>query len=176
MLYKYNNEDLIRICATYVYDTLHAVNKEYIKEIELTEQKFHCKSRLWNNIKFTGLQIKQIDSIWAVHQKRYIDRLQKLKPHCDFFAFRSLRVQLAWASNSRPDVCFAVALLAQITIDTFLLNPQKYIKENNGIITHLQKNKNILLLFSKLKVQFLTQRVYSDASYATNDASTLQLE
>lgn len=42
VLYKYNDEGLVKICAAYLDDTLHAGNKES----EIAKQKCQCKNRV----------------------------------------------------------------------------------------------------------------------------------
>lgn len=173
--YKRKSGNLIGLCATYVDDSLHVGTEEYCKLCEETEKRFSCKSREWNNVQFAGIQIEKTEDDFIAHQISYITKLAPLSYKSRFADFRSLRAQLAWATNTRPDICYTTAVLAQATEEAFDNAKAEYIKRINSVVSNLKKLPDLVLRYPKLELSSLKLQVYSDASYATNKDKTSQL-
>lgn len=86
-----------------------------------------------------------------MHQKGYITKLKNLSETANYSYYRLLRAKLAWASNTRPDICCSVTKLAQATEEG--LENEKFflINENNKIFRHLPNDVYFVLNFQKLK-------------------------
>ena len=76
--YKKLGEELVRLCGTYVDDTLHAGTDEYLKLCDQTEKRFNCKPRDYDNFKFSGIEINTEDNGMVIHQKNYLSKIQSL--------------------------------------------------------------------------------------------------
>lgn len=59
LFFKTFGETLIGVCATYVDDILHFVNKKYCQLLKSTEAKFTCKPREYDKVQFAGVQIER---------------------------------------------------------------------------------------------------------------------
>ena len=101
-----------------------------------------------------------------MHQTRYVDKLARLAPDATFQAFRTLRHKLAWASHCRPDILASVNILAQVTETAY---SPRHLEKINGVINHLQRNRDIKIRFVNLDRDTLQLLVFCDGSFATND-------
>ena len=175
-LYSMKIQDaLMGLCATYVDDTLQAGNTMYQEMTKLTLQKFKCREREFDNVKFAGIEIDTVDDGFHVHQTRYTKKLTKFPKDASFKDYRKLRAKLAWLTHTRPDICCAVALSAQLTEPKFNEDTRLHIKSLNAIVTHLHSNEPVLLKFPKLDMNTIWIQVYSDASFATNKDLSSQI-
>ena len=173
LFFKTAGEELLGLCATYVDDALHAGDKEYSDMSKKTEKTFKCRPRERDNVQFAGVEIESKGEENKIHQKLYISKLIQLMANEDFAAFRSLRAQLAWVLQTRPDIACAVALLTQVTEARFHTDAKKYVTDVDTVVKHLQKTPYFVLRYPKLDKDSIRLQIYSDASYASNyDASS----
>ena len=168
-------EKLLGLCATCVDDALQAGNDKYQEITKATLQKFKCRDREFDDVKFSGIEIDSFDGEFRVHQKGYLKKVQKLQKDATFSDYRKMRARLAWLTHTRPDICCAVALSAQVTEERFKKDTGKYVKAINAIVTHLSTSELLCLRFPKLIVDSLRLQTYSDASFATNEDKSSQL-
>lgn len=167
--FKRAGEKLQGMCATFVDDSLHAGDEDYVQLTDKTMQRFECREREWDDVTFAGMQIDTKVGEFHVHQKRYIDKLTPLSTGATTFAqYRSFRVKLAWITNTRPDITCAVAKAVQVTEKQFSAAPGACVKALNAIHKHLRTVPDLPLRFPKLDRKTLQLRVYSDASFASN--------
>lgn len=175
LFFKHLDKKLQGVCATFVDDTLQAGNKEFQDLADNTLRRFQCREREWDNTEFSGVEIETHENEFHVHQNKYISRLSRITNSADFSKFRSLRAQLKWAVNSRPDIACAVAKATQITEDEFKRDSKTCIRTINAIVKHLEKLPMLPLRFPKLDTSTWHLEVYTDASFATNNDKTSQL-
>ena len=166
------SEKMKGLAGTYVDDTLFAGDDEFLVHTNKTSNKFDSKSRQFDHIRFAGVYIDHNKDGFLLHQSSYIDRIEELDLNANFEIIRSARAQLTWLVHTRPDICAAANILAQVTKDTFT---QKHIKEFNKLVKYLKKTANIGLRVQKLDQGSLHLRVYADASFANNNDLTSQL-
>lgn len=114
LFFKTFGNNLIGLSATYFDDTPHAGNYQYYQISKLTEQKFNCIPRQWNTVNFSWVQIEKLGTRIEMHQKSYISELREISEKSNYSDYRSLRAELLWFSNTRPDTCCFIARLAQI--------------------------------------------------------------
>ena len=145
LFYKKLGEELIGTCATYVDDSLHAGNEKYQEITKITEEKFKCKNREYDDLQFSGLEIETKNNEFCAHQKRYISKLKRIPETANFSEFRSTRAKLACISNSRPDISCPVAKLTQVTEEKYEKNQKSYIIKINDILNHLEEYKDLVL-------------------------------
>jgi hypothetical protein len=172
--YKVLDEKLGGMCATYVDECLHAGTDQYSKSAEKTELRFQCREREYDNVTFAGVEIKKSEDGFVMNQRSYVNKLMFLNKKANFSDYRSMRAKLAWTTHTRPDVCCAVAQAAQVTVEVFDKEPEKYCADLNKVLKHL-KSCEVYLRFPKLDVETLRLQVYSDASYANNRDLSSQL-
>ena len=165
---KIMDNRLIGLCTTFVDDTLQAGDVKYQAITKMTLQKFKCKDREYDKTQFSGVEIDTLKDEFQVHQSRYIKKLSKIPKNSTFKEYRQLRAKLAWLTHTRPDICCAVALAAQVTEKMFTEDSRKAIKGLNAIIPHLFSNEKLVLRYPKLDLSSLRIQVYSDASFASN--------
>lgn len=77
LFYKQLRNTLERMCATYVYDTLHADSNDYQKLTKKTEERFKCKVRKWDKVQFAVQKIEKHDNMVVTHQKCCIPKFNK---------------------------------------------------------------------------------------------------
>ena len=110
-----------------------------------------------------------------MHQKHYIYKIKEISKEGSFKDFRSLRAQLSWATQSRPDIACSIAQAAQVTEDLFNSGPTKHCKGLNSVVRHLLTTTDQVLKFLKLDHKSLRLQVYSDASYGNSFDGSSQL-
>jgi len=94
-------------------------------------------------------------------------------PHdVSFDKFRSVRAALSWLCHSRPDICCDVNRACQVTDKSFEL---RHVKALNKTIRRVRATMDFALKYRPLDMQSLHMRVYSDASFASNDDHSSQL-
>jgi Reverse transcriptase (RNA-dependent DNA polymerase) len=84
LFFKNIQEKLSGLCATYVDDTLQAGDQKFVELSELTQMRFQCRPREWNNVEFAGVEIEAKESEFVVHQQRYISKLILLSKDATF--------------------------------------------------------------------------------------------
>lgn len=173
--FKQNGNKLIGLCATYVDNTLHAGNKKYSKLSKQRETEFTCKIGAWDNLQFSDLHIRTCGKESRLSQKSNVKNMTVPRQNKNFSSLSSPRAKLSWASNSGPDIPCSVALLCQVTEETFnapILSQKKAMIRSYVFRAH----SRAVTYLSLLDEHFLRLQVYCDASVATNYDRTSQLE
>ena len=106
---------LAGLTGAYVDDSIGTGDARFEEKSRLMERKFESKAREYENFKFAGIQIERTEDGYMMHQEKYAVSLTPLSLDCTFKQFRSRRHELAWLKHTRPDLCAAVNLLAQVT-------------------------------------------------------------
>ena len=161
------------VMGVYVDDFLLAGLKKLEEITQATLQKFESRERQWDNVEFFGSEImSRQGQFYNLSQAPHSKKLTVLPLNTTFTSFRSKRSEVAWVTNTRPDICCATNRAAQITERNFDVNA---VKELNSAIKRLRDNPNTVLEFPKLLTSSLHLRVYCDASFASNRDFTSQL-
>jgi hypothetical protein len=58
LFFKNIQEKLDGLCATYVDDALQAGDQKFVELSELSQRRFQCRPRDWNNFQFVGVEIE----------------------------------------------------------------------------------------------------------------------
>jgi Reverse transcriptase (RNA-dependent DNA polymerase) len=172
LFYKSISKRLQGLNGTYVDDSLLAGNDNFMKLSDKTMQLFESRDREMDNNKFAGVNIVTKSAGFETQQRDYIEKLSILPTEAPFSDFRSKRAQLAWITHTRPDICCAVNMAAQVTEGKYT---EKNINDLNKTIIHLKKDPSHSLKFHKLKLKSLRLKVYSDSSFANIEDLTSQL-
>ena len=169
------DEKLLGLCTTCVDDALQAGNDKYQAITKATLQKFKCRDREFDEVKFSGIEIDSVVDEFRAHQRGYMKKVEKLQKEATFSDFRKMRARLAWLTHTRPDICCSVALTAQVTEERFSKDSSKYLKAINAIVTHLCSSEVPYIRYPKLDIETLRLQTYSDASFSTNEDQSSQL-
>lgn len=172
---EHTNGKLTGLSALYVDDLLRAGTRAFRLKCGATNKKFDTTEKSSIPFEFTGFNIERLnDGKLAISQNGYLRKLEELPDDADFGAFRSMRMKLAWLANSRPDVLFEIATLAQVTDAMFNADKRDCIKRLNRAIRYAVTFR-IPLAIPKLDPNSLKIIGYSDASFANNHDLSTQL-
>lgn len=154
-------------------DGLNSGTPDFELLTESTSQVFECKKWKYDNFSFFGTRISTVEeSVFLLNQKHYCAALRKvpLKPTMDDLG-RS-RAFLAWTTHTRPELGCLVDKMEQVMTKSL---QERLIKTlNNGIrraLTDTSRGRR----YAPLNENKVHMRVYTDASFATNDDLTSQL-
>ena len=161
-----DEKNLLGLSALYDDDMLRTDNKEFSEKCKATKHRFHTKVKNNFPIEFTGFNVERLlDGKLAISQNRYLRKLEELPEDADFSAFRSMRMKLGRLANTRPDVLFEIATLAQVTEDHFNPGRREFIKRLNRAVHYAVTNR-VPLAIPKLDHSSIRIVGFSDASFA----------
>jgi hypothetical protein len=104
----------------YVDDVIRAGTPEFLASATRnTEGAYDTKAPTQGNFEFLRLRASEANGERTLSQAEYVSRLKLLPATADYSAHRSLRAQLAWIKNTRPDIACAVSQAAQVIQETF---------------------------------------------------------
>lgn len=107
------------LACSYVNDILYTGEPEFKRGTSVTARTSEVKKLELTSLDFAGLTVQQQDTGYSIDQSRYAAPLKPVDMSSGFEEFRENWHQLAWMSNSRPDVSGAVEMLSQVTINSF---------------------------------------------------------
>ena len=108
--YLFNKGNLVGINGTYVNDLLRAGNAQFRLKCELTHKRFETSVDAEIPMTFAGFHVTRPKHYpFSIDQNLYVTKLEELDPWTDFPIFRSLRMRLAWLSNTPPDLLFEIS-------------------------------------------------------------------
>ena len=173
--FSFSNNCLSGINTSYVDDLLRAGTKEFRCQSAATHKRFETSGDEELPLTFAGSHIsKTSDSTMSIDQTSYMRNLEELNSDSDFGQFRSMRMRLAWLSNTRPDLLFEISQCAQVTLERFKAKAQAFWKRLNSAIRYANNNVAHLKL-PKLELSSVRIVGYSDASFANNHDLSSQL-
>lgn len=124
---------------------------------------------------FAGFHISRKDgSCITIDQILYSRKLEQLSMSSPFSQFRSMRMRVAWLSNTRPDIQYEISQLAQVTQEKFNRNASTHLKRLNSVVKYALDNP-VHLQFPKLDVRTIRLIGDSDAVFANNHDLSSQL-
>lgn len=166
LYYKKNGEDLMGLRASYVDDSLLAGTKPFQELSKLSTTKFQSRAPEFLPTKFAGIHISKQDGVIQLSQEEYINQITLLPNNCSFSEYRSLRATLQWICHSRPDICCATSMAAQVSDDKF---KSDYVDLINKAVKHLKQTPERFLNYPQLDITSLRLKAYSDAAFANNE-------
>lgn len=142
-LYVLMKDNLLQgLSGGYVDDLIRTGNKDFRALARKTSHKFEMAEDENLPCVFTGFSLKRQETkAIAQNQHDYLRRLEKKSSDCSFCTFRSMRMKLAWLSNTRPDCLFQISQLAQITEDMFEADRKRIIQQLNRAIRYAIQNQ-----------------------------------
>ena len=124
---------------------------------------------------FTGFSLRYNEYGEIVQdQHAYLQNLEKLGADATFSEFRSMRMKLAWLSNTRPDCLLEISQLAQVAEEIFNSSRREVIRRLNKATRYAVDHKAPIRV-PKLDKQSLRIIGFSDSSFANNNDLSSQL-
>ena len=78
--------------------------KSFCQQAKRTEKKFKFRTRDYDKDRFAGIKIESTPNGFEVLQKHYFSKIKNIIKEASFKECHSLRAQLSWATQSRPDI------------------------------------------------------------------------
>lgn len=101
--------------GSYVDDKLAAGDEHFERESGTTETAFESSERIYEDVKFSGIQIIKINGNFFMTQSRYTAKIELLPTSSDFKAFRSLMQNISWVCHTRPYITAPFNIFSKIT-------------------------------------------------------------
>lgn len=175
LYYIKKNNILFGFSGGYVDDFMRAGNQEFKKLSNMTNEIFDMGQNEQIPTDFTGFSLTKDDkNNIFISQEHYLEKMEKLSESSDYSDFRSIRMKLAWLSNSRPDCLFEISQMAQVTDKIYKEKRASIIKRINRTIEYTKINP-LKLKVMKLKQQNLSIVGFSDSSFMNNWDHSTQL-
>jgi hypothetical protein len=164
LVFRIIGRTLVGMSGAYVNDLIHAGICGFNKEaVRLTKENFDVKDPVAPPMTFTGMQIgKSEDGVSTISQVEYLSRRTQLPSSASWVQYRSIKAKLAWATNSRPDICCAISMCAQVTEQAFT---RQSVNEVNKITRYLKRTPDVQLRYPALDSGSLRLLIYADASF-----------
>ena len=172
LFYRSIGDRLIGLSGCYVDDMLRAGTPDFYGDANATSSTFDTTPPSRGKFSFMGTDVEQSGQLISADMTRYIKDLKQ--PDGTWSAFASARAKLAWIVYTRPDICASIAKLAQVTLEIFEKDAEKYTKTIVSLIKYVQSNP-LKMSYPKLDLESLSIRAYSDASHASNFDGSSQL-
>ena len=139
----------------------------------MTLDRFEYLVREWNIVEFLRMKIgKKNGNVISVYKPNHIERLTVVEDTAPLSNLRSVRAAIAWIAYTCPNLLCLVNKLAQLTAESY---QTEHIMMMNGCVNILKMQKSIRLQYAKLGLHSVHLRVYTDASFGTNNDSTSQI-
>ena len=163
------------ISGGYVDDLIRTGDSSFKQLCSKTKRKFDMAEDQGLPCTFTGFSISRtVDNTIVQQQHEYLRRLEELPPDASFPHFRSMRMKLAWLSNTRPDCLFEISQLAQVTEEKYSTERSVVIRRINRATRYAVQNR-ISLKVPSLNKDTLRVIGFSDSSFANNADLSSQL-
>ena len=116
-------------------------------------------------MKFEGIYICYTpEHTHAISRFLYVKKLTQLQEEATFKEFCSMRVYLAWISNTKPDILQEITQRAQTTQLRSEDMHKKFVRRINKGVQYAQ-DKSGRVPFPRFSVKGLRKAEYSDAGY-----------
>lgn len=169
-------EDAEGVMGVYVDEKFPAGNEKFQELTEATLAKLESRPRAWDNFEFFGCDFRTVEQdISEVDQREYIANIGLVPADVNLEKYRSLRAESAWATHNRQDVRCCVNRAAQVVAGEFENVREAHMMLLNSAIKKMKSTPELSLKYCKLDEAILHIRVYTDASFGTNDDMTSQL-
>lgn len=154
---------------------LQSGTESFRRKCKTTKSRFDTKIKYALPIEFTGFNVERCSNErLTLDQKKYLRKLEELQDDANFSQFRSMRMKLGWLTNTRPDVLFEIAILAQVTDAQFKASKRDCLKHLNRSVRYAITHR-ALLTIPKLNVSSICIIGFSDAPFANNRDLSIQL-
>jgi hypothetical protein len=147
LFYKHPNDGLGGMTGTHVDDSISAGTFQLGALTAKMMERFESRKKEMDNTKFEGVNIRTTKEGFTLDQTDYIEKVTPLPKDYIFSDFMSKRAQLSWISHTRPEICCAVNMAAQVTNTSF---SDEKICALNKVTKHLKSNASQGLTYHKL--------------------------
>ena len=140
-LFKHLNGVVQGLVSTHVDDVLAAGLESFNNEVKKINERLDAKPGETVPLTFYGMDIIETpEGSYKMCQIQYADKLHIAPHECSFALFRSRRYEMAWITHTRSDVQADVAILAQVTSETFL---PEHVNRLNKAVYWIKDERNI---------------------------------
>ena len=167
-------DNLKGLSGCYVDDLLRCGNFEFEKASSKTKERIELAESFRLQSEFTGFLIDEDRHSFFIDQNNYLRKLESLPKDATFGEFQSMRMKLAWLSNSRQNCLFEIAQLAQITDEMFKKSAPTIIRRLHKATKYAVENR-IRLRIPTLEKSSIRVVGFSDSSFANNEDYSSQL-
>ena len=175
LYFSFTNGVLSGINGSYVDDLLRAGTPDFRESCSQTHRRFETSGDESPPFTFAGFNIAPLpNGTMVIDQLFYMKKLEEIDLSSSYSDFRSMRMKLAWLSNTRPDLQFEISQLAQVTSSQFDADAHAHVNRLNEAIRYAYVNV-AHLKFPKLDRSSLRIFGYNDAAFANNPDLTSQL-
>ena len=87
------------------------------------------------------MHITESESIYSIDQDIYLSNVEQIPSNGDFSKFASMRMKLAWLSNTKPDKVFEISQTAPVTWAMYENEIAMYCKHLNNAIKYVHDQK-----------------------------------
>ena len=161
------------IIATYVDDTLIVAPLRVPHHLRPDRHALRIKPPVVGKFTFAGIDIATTEVGFTATQQRAAALLRPLPHEATFRDFKSRLMEAAWLQQTRPDLAYTSATLAQVTETRWSVNKDKFIKSINKLIKRATDDPTVGLQFRKMERESMHLRIYTDSSFANNADSTV---
>ena len=163
------------LSGTYVDDLIRSGDQHFKQVSKKTNEKFEMTEDGSLPAEFTGFVIdRDTDGNFYIDQIDYLRKIECIPYDASFGHFRSMRMRLAWLSNSRPDCLFEISQLTQVTEKMFEEKPKDMIVRLNKAVKYATGNR-VRLKVPKLDKKSVRVVGFADSSFANNADLSSQL-
>lgn len=167
------NGIVLGITGTYVDDSLNPGNEDFPIHTERALKKFESKPHVLEIFDFYVTQINTAaDGAFTLSQPYYTTHLKATAVNASFETFCQDSAFLSCLTHTRPDLSCIANGAAQVFEKTF--NVAK-IKELNNVVLQAEKARHNMLPYGELDHDRLHFRVYSDATFTTDNDPPFRL-
>lgn len=165
LLFRNVQGELCALIWTYVNDSITACTAQYKEETTKTEKQFETKPREYDNFQFAGSYFEITKDVYLTHQLNYTNTFSFLKSSASNDEFSSTSSKLSWLTNTQPDICAPVNILAQVTEISFMSMDISTTNKTIRIVRDMPKKG---LKMQKVDQKTMHLRVYSVSSFVNN--------
>lgn len=165
LFFRHVRGELVGIAGTYVDDTLRTETKDFQLLNNKTGMRFESRVATSARLTFSGIEITRDADRVLLQQRKQAERMRFLQPSVSYSEFKSALTKMAWLNHTRPDICCAVAQLAQASECTFRSEHFRLLKVATRVI---KGDTGKVILHRQLDKQTLRIMAYADGSFESN--------
>ena len=170
LFHRKQEGDLIGLIVGYVDDLIRGGNKEFGKHADKTRERFDMDEDKRIPCGLAGLSLSRDKNGTIIQdQHGYLPKLKHIPLDSSFKLFRSMRMKLAWLSQTRPHCVGEIPQLAKVTEDRFEKFKLEEIRHLNRAIQYAIYNR-VSLKIPKLYLESLRIVGVSESSFANKFA------
>ena len=164
---QFEDEQLMGINGSFVNELLRAGTDEWQTHSDATPGRFETTGNEQEPLKFAGIHIIESDNMHHIDRDFYMSKIEQITFNGEFSKFASMRMELRWLVNTRPDIVLEVSEISQVIRAIYEKDISIHCKRFNKAIKYVH-DRNVSIRISKLDINSLRITAYNDATYSSN--------